>query len=130
MPQHLHVRTRRSTARFTLVAVLVLFSSLMFAVSSASGAPLSGSRFEADDGNLKVNAASEPPHDWNSFKDASATATAFNFMQQADAAALATDVIFASGKHDDDCPVLTQNKALNKGDFTRFYLANHKATSG
>jgi hypothetical protein len=105
-------RHRRVTAARTAVLLGILTAFLVVFVAS-SGAQLSGSTFESNDGNLRVQSGK----DWNSYSPTAAD----NFAVKID-----DGYEYAGGmKHDDACPSLNgpAENVHTKSDFTRMYIA-------
>jgi hypothetical protein len=115
---------------------------LLFAVISSAGPVGTSSGFEDDDGNL-VDNSGVSGIDWNSFappdwqgtapyRTTTATDTAgWDFTGLEDAQAITSDTAFAGGtKQNDDCATIIGQKADNKADLKRIYLASKTLTSG
>lgn len=116
--------------------VAVLLSVFIVALPSFAAAGISGA-FESDDGNLENDGVT----DWNdlvttagvvptSDADLTAAGIAREYEVRVDAGNSQQDIIYQGGrqvaKHDVECPGLKTGKALNKGDFVRFGIANEE----
>jgi Prealbumin-like fold domain len=128
-------RRRRLLVPLLLVAVVGLALGI---VNLASAGPVgTAAGFEDDDGNLAVDST----FDWNGFSAAtwtgtapfrtsSLTASGWAFTGLEDAQATTSDTAFAGGtKQDDDCASVITQKADNKADLKRYYVA-HKTVNG
>jgi hypothetical protein len=106
-------------------------------VASLTGTALAGTigaaqGFEDDDGNLVINTT----FDWNGFSPATWTGTAptrqttktasgFHFLGLEDYQATTADTSFSGGtKQDTNCPSVITQKADNKADLKRIYVAS------
>jgi hypothetical protein len=115
------------------LGALVLLLGVLLVNSASAGTIGTAAGFEDDDGNLTPQ--SPINFDWNSFSPTTWTGTApyrvsnktvagWKFTGIEDAAALTTDTGFAGGtKQDQNCPAVIGNKAPNKDDLKRIYLA-------
>lgn len=116
--------------------IAVLLSVFIVALPSFAAAGISGA-FESDDGNLENDGVT----DWNdlvttagvvptSDADLTAAGIAREYEVRVDAGNSQQDIIYQGGrqvaKHDVECPGLKTGKALNKGDFVRFGIANEE----
>src|SRR6266545_1909117 len=111
----------RRGGRWWLIGTTVA-TAAVFAVffAAASGANLTGSTFEGNDGNLVVNTAGNT--DW---------ANAPNRVRGDDLASGGTDNAFGGGTKEDDpiVKVVTGSIPPQKSDLTRFYVASEFASN-
>jgi hypothetical protein len=124
--------------RLLLFVPLTLVAALVLAIGAAAGPVSDAAGFEGDDGNLVVNST----FDWNGFapttwtgapgmRTATDSASGWEFTGLEDQQAVGTDSAFAGGtKQDDDCARVIGQKAPNKDDLKRYYLANKTAANG
>jgi hypothetical protein len=111
----------RSTRRLWLIgATLTLLAAFAVVFVAASGANLTGSTFEGNDGNLVVNTAGNT--DW---------ANAPNRVVGLDQPSGSSDNSFGQGTKEDDPNVTVVQGSIppNKNDLTRFYVGS-EYTSG
>lgn len=121
----LHGRTMLAVFLATVLVFSATGSALAGTIGAAQG-------FEDDDGNLVVDST----FDWNGFSPATWTGTAptrqaiktangFNFLGLEDYQATTSDTGFAGGtKQDANCPSVITQKADNKADLKRIYIAS------
>ena len=127
------------TGRLGLLASLALVAAAAVAIPALAGTVGTSSGFEDDDGNL----APATGVDWNSFDPTDWKGTApyrittttdtggWDFTGLEDAQALTSDTAFAGGtKQNKDCATLIQQKADNKADLKRIYLASKTLANG
>jgi hypothetical protein len=124
----------RMKKRGPLAALAAFVLLLALTVPAFAGPVSDAAGFEGDDGNLAP--AAPINFDWNSFAPTTWTGTAplrtatdsaggWDFTGFEDRQATGTDSAFAGGtKQDDDCATVTGQKAPNKDDLKRYYLAN------
>jgi hypothetical protein len=130
------------------IAAVALFLSLT--ISAVAGPVGAAAGFEDDDGNLVDNTplfVAGPPAtgdiDWNNFtgfrtwtgtepdRTATGSLNGWTFTGLEDAQAVTTDDAFAGGtKQNKDCATLITQKADNKADLKRIYLASKTLDSG
>src|SRR6266571_1602406 len=125
-----------------ILAVLAV-SALVLSVAGvafSTGSVGTAIGFEDDDGNLAP--ASPINFDWNSFAPTTWTGAAptrqsdkvvsgWTFKGLEDYQATTSDTGFAGGtKQDADCPSVITQKADNKADLKRIYLASKTGTNG
>jgi hypothetical protein len=125
----------RMRKRSLLAAAAALAVVLSIAIPAVAGPVSNAAGFEGDDGNLAP--AAPINFDWNSFAPTTWTGTAplrtaidsaggWDFTGLEDRQAVGTDSAFAGGtKQDNDCATVISQKAPNKDDLKRYYLANH-----
>jgi hypothetical protein len=106
----------------------------VLAIGASAGPVSDAAGFEGDDGNLTP--AAPINFDWNSFAPTTWTGTAplrtatdsasgWDLLGLEDRQAVGTDSAFAGGtKQDDDCATVIGQKAPNKDDLKRYYLAS------
>jgi hypothetical protein len=124
-----------------LIGALALTGLLILAaagIAAATGPVGTAAGFEDDDGNLIVDST----FDWNSFATATWNGTAptrtsgttvsgWTFRGLEDWQATTSDSAFAGGtKQDDACPTVITQKADNKADLKRIYLASKTGGNG
>jgi hypothetical protein len=122
------------------VLPLALIALLAFAIIASAGPVGTDSGFEDDDGNLVVDST----FDWNGLdpdtsstaspngwvgtapqRTATSTASGWEFHGFEDWQATTADSGFAGGtKQDAECPTVGTQKADNKADLKRYYVAN------
>lgn len=116
----MHQHISRIWRGFSILAMVATVLALMVITSSrpALAAPLTGSTFEGDDGNLIVNTAGNT--DW---------VNAPNRVTGVDQPTGKNDNSFGQGTKEDDPGVTVVSGAIppNKNDLTRFYIANELA---
>jgi hypothetical protein len=120
--------------RALLFVPLSLLAALVLAIGAAAGPVSDAAMFEGDDGNLAPQAPIN--FDWNSFAPTTWTGTAptrtatdsaggWEFTGLEDWQNTGADSAFAGGtKQDDDCATVGAQKAPNKDDLKRYYLAS------
>lgn len=116
----MHQHISRIWRGFSILAMVATVLALMVITSSrpALAAPLTGSTFEGDDGNLIVNTGGNT--DW---------VNAPNRVTGVDQPTGKNDNSFGQGTKEDDPGVTVVSGAIppNKNDLTRFYIANELA---
>jgi hypothetical protein len=116
----LKFRERRVRRWWVTGVTLTIFALLAVIFVAASGANLSGSTFEGNDGNLVVNGGAGA-HDW---------ANAPNRVRGDDLASGKDDNSFGQGTKEDDPAVSVVSGSIppQKSDLTRFYVASEFAS--
>jgi hypothetical protein len=125
-----------------LLAALAVIALVLAVVAPAFSGPVgTAAGFEDDDGNLAPATAT----DWNSFAPTSwqpspsatptrtttKTASGWQFVGLEDWEATTSDSGFGGGtKQDADCPSVITQKADNKADLKRIYLASKTGSNG
>jgi hypothetical protein len=120
--------------RLLLLLPIVALAALVLAIGAAATGPVGiAAGFEDNDGNL---APATGGFDWNSFSPTTWTGTApqrtssrvlsgWKFLGLEDWQSSTSDSAFAGGtKQDDECASLVTQKANNKEDLKRIYLAS------
>jgi hypothetical protein len=137
----------RRNRRFLFLPLALIALLVVAIVALAVGPVGTASKFEDDDGNLIDNAplfTADPPGDidWNNFDPTTWTGTApdrtsektfqgWEFTGLEDAQATTSDDAFAGGtKQDDECAVVGTQKADNKADLKRIYMASKTLANG
>jgi hypothetical protein len=127
----LGIAPRRAKPRWLTLLIAVVAVTLISSAVALAGAIGTAAGFEDDDGNLAVTST----FDWNGFSPTTWTGTApyrqsdkvasgWTFKGIEDADAVTSDTAFAGGtKQDQNCPSVIGNKAPNKDDLKRIYLA-------
>jgi hypothetical protein len=131
-------RRRALLASLCVAAVVGLF----FAITAGAGQVGTAIGFEDDDGNLAPDSSTGAINfDWNSFDPttwtgptnqqvSSKTQDGWQFKGLTDWQASTSDSAFAGGtKQDDECARLITQKADNKADLKRVYLASKTGTN-
>ena len=135
--------TRLRTSRLKFLVGLGVVAALVVAVPGLAGTS-DLAEFEAEDGNLVDDGtpSSVGGIDWNAFAPTTWTGTApyrtsekshegwaFNGLE--DAQAVTSDTAFAGGtKQDNDCATVGTQKADNKADLKRIYMASKTLANG
>ncbi len=124
----------RRRRRLGLFVPLAAVAALVLAIGASAGPVSDAAGFEGDDGNLAPQAPIN--FDWNSFAPTTWTGTAptrtatdsaggWDFTGLEDWQNTGADSAFAGGtKQDDNCASVITQKAPNKDDLKRYYLAN------
>jgi hypothetical protein len=137
----LGIAPKRAKPRWLALLVAVAGITLMTASLVLAGPVGNNAGFEDDDGNLILNGTT---FDWNSFspttwgpaaaapyRTSDKTVSGWVFKGIEDADAVTTDTAFAGGvKQDLNCPAVVGNKAPNKDDLKRIYLATKVVSVG
>jgi Prealbumin-like fold domain len=126
-------KKERMRKRSLVAAAAALAVVLSMAIPAVAGPVSNAAGFEGDDGNLAPQAPIN--FDWNSFaptewigaaqlRTATDSAGGWEFTGLEDRQATGADSAFAGGtKQDHDCATVVSQKAPNKDDLKRYYLA-------
>jgi hypothetical protein len=139
----LGIAPKRAKPRWLVLLCIVVIAAIIVPASTVlAGAIGTGAGFEDDDANLTPASLV----DWNSFDDPvgvggwdgtsptqtrNETVSGFKFLGLEDWQASTADSAFAGGtKQDADCPSVITQKADNKADLKRIYVASKTLANG